>query len=162
MDCTAHLVDYDYDYAPNIDPGLLPPPVVEQLLPSVPADHVHHVHGHHKRQTVEDMGNDGDEQAIKISEDIEKTETDESELTAYNETGADTADLYSGLGCNPLYPCSQGSLNPLYTNSKLFNAPYPNPSGLGNSYPTSQYPILARYGNTLRYPAYPYRNGQYH
>ena len=122
------------------------------------------------------MGNDGDDAAIKTSEDIEKTDTDEAELAAYNETGADTADLYSGLGCYPPYPCPQGSLTPLYTNPALFNGPYPNPSGLGNSYRTRQYPILGRplypyqgygnlfnqYRNTFRYPRYPYRYGQYH
>ena len=122
------------------------------------------------------MGNTGDEEDIKTSEDIEKSDTDETKLAPYIDTTMQTADLYSGDGCYPPYPCPQGTYNPLYSNLPLLSGSYPNPSGirnpspyLGRPYYPSIYPFQGYpnrynniYRNTFRYPIYPFRYGQNH
>ena len=175
--CSAHLPDYDYNS--GIDPGLLPPlPAQEQTLPASPPSHrphATHTHSHHKRQTSEDMGNTGDEEDIKTSEDIEKSDNNEAELAVYNGTGMQTADIYSGAGCHPPYLCPQGMYNPLYSNPAYLPGPYPNPSMIGNPAPflyrpyyPSRYPYQGYpnryniYRNTFLYPRYPAIYGKYH
>ena len=123
------------------------------------------------------MDYDAGQEALTSPEDTEKSSTNEAELVGSNKTnegtGKDLANLYSGAGCYPPYPCSQGTYNPLYSDQALLSGAYPYPPGVGGprtflgrpSYP-GRYPYQGYqsryniYGNTFRYPRYPFRYGQ--
>ena len=114
---SGHLLNYDY--YPGDDPQLpAEDPLLQGDQPVVVA------HGQYKRETVDDIGSDGHQEAKLYYEDVATSAGDEDDLSATDDKNEGpatetTADLYGGPGLYSPYPFQQGSFIPPYSNPGL-------------------------------------------